>query len=89
MPEDVGVEGPRASVKGADLVQCTWCAHTFPAADGRQCFQSGASESSLCFPRDLCSWRVSFVRHELPSGAFKSSETLGVFLHEVDAGVLP
>ena len=41
LPEDAGVGESRAPVKGEDLAQFTWCAHTLPAADGRQRFQSG------------------------------------------------
>ena len=46
VPEDAGVRESSLPVKGADLVQCTWCAHTFPAADGRQLFQCGGSKPS-------------------------------------------
>ena len=38
--EDASVSESRAPVSGADPIQGTWCAHTFPSEVGRQLFKA-------------------------------------------------
>ena len=66
LAEDASVGESRAPVKGADLVQRTWCEHTFPALVGRQRFQSGGSSP----PHDAAS-RKTIEAGELAGSAAK------------------